>query len=322
MSITVIIEQMAKLFLILCLGTVLARLEILDVHTKQKLTKLLLYVTTPLMMIDAFHDRMLEAQSQTGNDVSVGTLFALSFAFYLILIVLSLVLVFAMRIPKTDRRVYLFMTIFGNVGFMGFPVVQSVYGTEGLFYAAILNSVFNIFVYTFGVVLMGGASADEGSSFQDTLRGIPWKKLLLTPAVLCTAVGVVIFAFRIRLPGILADTCNTLGGLTSPIAMMVVGANLSGMKFREMVTDMRMNVYVLLRQIALPLIFWLIIRLLTPHAVLAPTLLLMACMPAANTTALFATEYHCNEKLASQGIFLTTLFSLISFPLVIWICVR
>ena len=112
MSITVIIEQMAKLFLILCLGTVLARLEILDVHTKQKLTKLLLYVTTPLMMIDAFHDRMLEAQSQTGNDVSVGTLFALSFAFYLILIVLSLVLVFAMRIPKTDRRVYLFMTIF------------------------------------------------------------------------------------------------------------------------------------------------------------------------------------------------------------------
>ncbi len=324
MSISVIIEQMGKLFVILCLGTILARLEILDVHTKQKLTKLLLYVTTPLMMIDAFHDRMLmlETQEQAANAVSVGMLFAFSFAFYIIMIVLSLLLVFAMRIPKEDRRIYLFMTIFGNVGFMGFPVVESVYGTEGLFYAAILNSVFNIFVYTFGVVLMGGASEKEGASFADTLRGIPWKKLLLTPAVLCTAVGIVIFAFHIRLPGILADTCNTLGGLTSPIAMLVVGANLNGMKFREMVTDMRMNIYVLLRQIALPLVFWVIIRLLTQHIVLAPTLLLMSCMPAANTTALFATEYHGNEKLASQGIFLTTLFSLISFPLVIWICVR
>ena len=104
--------------------------------------------------------------------------------------------------------------------------------------------------------------------------------------------------------------------------MLVVGANLSGMKIKNILTNMRMNIYVLLRQIALPLIFWLIISRIVRHPVLAPTLLLMSCMPVANTTALFATEYNGNETLASQGIFLTTLLSLVSFPLLIWICVR
>lgn len=323
MDISVIIAQMGKLFLILCLGFALARLELLDLHTKQKLTKILLYVTTPLMMIDAFYDRMKMLDSrQDDASVSVGMLFLYSFAFYLILILLSLLLTAAIRPPKEDRRLYIFMTIFGNVGFMGFPIVQSVYGTEGLFYAAILNSVFNIFVYTFGVVLMGGAGDEAGGSLGSRIKQIPWKKLLLTPAVIGTAVGILIFVCRIPLPGILADTCGTLGDLTSPLAMLVVGANLSGMKLKEVFTNMRMNIYVLLRQIALPLVFWLIISRIVSHPVLTPTLLLMSCMPVANTTALFATEYDGNEKLASQGIFMTTLFSLISFPLIIWICVR
>lgn len=323
MHITVIIEQMGKLFLILCLGFALARIELLDQHTKQKLTKILLNVTTPLMMIDAFYDRMqMLGEQESDLGVSVAMLFVYSFAFYLILIVLSLILVAALHPPKDDKRLYIFMTIFGNVGFMGFPIVKSVYGTEGLFYAAIVNSVFNIFVYTFGVVLMGGAGESGSGSLAERIKQIPWKKLLLTPAVIGTAVGILIFVCRIPLPGIIADTCGTLGDLTSPLAMLVVGANLSGMKIKDVLTNMRMNIYVLLRQIAMPLVFWLIISRFVTHPVLAPTLLLMSCMPVANTTALFATEYNGNEKLASQGIFMTTLFSLISFPLIIWICVK
>lgn len=309
MHISVILEQMCKLFLMLCIGYVLAHLELLDVHTKQKLTKILLCVTTPMMMIDAFYDRMLMTESQAAGDISVGMLFVYSFAFYLILAALSAALVYALRTPKHQRRLYIFMTLFGNIGFMGFPVVEAVYGTEGLFYAAILNSVFNIIVYTFGVALMGASGAK-----------IPWKKLLLTPAVLCTAAGVVIFVCRIHLPRVLADTCDTLGGLTSPLAMMVVGANLNGTKIKNLLTNWRLNLYVPLRQFLLPPVVWCILKPFVTHATLASVLLMMACMPVANTTALFATEYGGDEQLASQGIFLTTLVSLVSLPLMLLLC--
>lgn len=320
MNISVILTQMVKLFLMILLGTVLAKIGILDVHTKQKLTKLLLYVTTPLMIIDAFYDRLLmvEAQSDT-QELGVGYLFAMSFLFYALMLLLSLVLVFAIRVPKEKRRLYLFMTIFGNVGFMGFPVVTAVYGNEGLFYSAILNCAFNIIIYTFGVILMTAGTTEKGSNLLHTIQ---WKKLLLSPAVLCSAVAVIIFSCRIHLPSILTDTFDTLGGLTSPLAMLVVGANLAGMKVKEMVSDWKLDLYVVLRQIALPLVFWLAIRLFTTHPVLAPVWLLLSGMPVANTTALFATEYKGDETLASKGIFLSTLLSLASFPLIIWICCR
>lgn len=311
---------MVKLFLMILLGTVLAKIGILDVHTKQKLTKLLLYVTTPLMIIDAFYDRLLMVETQADTqELGVGYLFAMSFLFYALMLILSVVLVFAIRVPKEKRRLYLFMTIFGNVGFMGFPVVTAVYGNEGLFYSAILNCAFNIIIYTFGVVLMTAGTADQGSG-KNVLKTIKWKKLLLSPAVLCSAVAVLIFSCRIHLPCILTDTFDTLGGLTSPLAMLVVGANLSGMKVKEMLSDWKLDLYVLLRQIALPLVFWLAIRLFTTHPVLAPVWLLLSGMPVANTTALFATEYKGDEALASKGIFLSTLLSLASFPLIIWSC--
>lgn len=320
MNISVILTQMVKLFLMILLGTVLAKIGILDVHTKQKLTKLLLYVTTPLMIIDAFYDRLLMVETQADTqELGVGYLFAMSFLFYALMLILSVVLVFAIRVPKEKRRLYLFMTIFGNVGFMGFPVVTAVYGNEGLFYSAILNCAFNIIIYTFGVVLMTAGTADQGSG-KNVLKTIKWKKLLLSPAVLCSAVAVLIFSCRIHLPCILTDTFDTLGGLTSPLAMLVVGANLSGMKVKEMVSDWKLDLYVLLRQIALPLVFWLAIRLFTTHPVLAPVWLLLSGMPVANTTALFATEYKGDEALASKGIFLSTLLSLASFPLIIWSC--
>ncbi len=318
MSISVVFVQMVKLFLMICLGTFLAKIDILDVHTKQKLTKLVLYVTTPLMIIDAFHDRllMLEQQGEDTQNLGVGYLFLMSFLFYALMTVLSFALVAVLRVPKAQKRLYLFMTIFGNVGFMGFPVVTAVYGNEGLFYAAILNCVFNIIIYTFGVMLMTTGNGSQTSVWKQ----IKWKKVLLSPAVLCSAVAVLIFSFRIQLPSLAADMLDTLGGLTSPLAMLVVGANLAGMHFKDLVGNAKLIVYVLLRQILLPLLFWLLIRLFCKHEVLAPVWLVLSGMPIANTTALFATEYGGDEKLASEGIFLTTLLALVSFPLIIWIC--
>ena len=319
MDISVILDQLIRLFLILCFGAVLAKIDILDTHTKQKLTKLMLYVTTPLMILDAFNDRlaMMQSENMAESGVSVWYLFAVSGGFYLVMTLLAWITVHLIKVPKANRSLYTFMTIFGNVGFMGFPVALAVCGNEGLFYAAILNCVFNILIYTVGVVMMAGGNTTEHQSAWKMMQP---KKLLFTPGVLCCAVAVILFSFRIALPGILADTFDTLGGLTSPLAMLVVGANLAGMPWKKMFTDYRLNVYTLVRQLVIPLCMWLLIRFCITNEILASVLLLMAAMPIANMAALFATEYKANEALASQAIFVTTLFSLFSLPLIVWIC--
>lgn len=322
MDISVILEQLIRLFLILCIGALLARLDILDKHTKQKLTKLMLHVTTPLMILDAFNDRLLLVKNDEtgGTTLGVGYLFAVSVGFYLVLILLSLLLTAAMRIPKESRNLYTFMTVFGNVGFMGFPVALAVCGSEGLFYAAILNSVFNILIYTIGVVLITAGNTDSKDEKASPWQRMQPKKLLLTPGVLCCAVAVCLFMLKITLPSLLADTFDTLGGLTSPLAMLVVGANLAGMPMKNMLRNRILNLYTLIRQLVLPILMWVVIRLVISHEVLSSVLLMMAAMPIANTTALFATEYQADEMLASQAIFVTTLCSLASLPLVVWIC--
>lgn len=322
MDISVILEQLIRLFLILCVGALLAKLGILDQHTKQKLTKLMLLVTTPLMILDAFNDRLqLVENSETGGTtLGVGYLFGISVGFYLLLILMAVLLTFVMRIPKQTGNLYTFMTVFGNVGFMGFPVALAVCGSEGLFYAAILNCVFNILIYTVGVILISAGNMDENDERKSPLLRMQPKKLLLTPGVLCCAVAVLLFSLKIQLPSLLADTFDTLGGLTSPLAMLVVGANLAGMPMRKMLTDLRLNLYTLIRQFVVPVLMWLVIRQIVSHETLASVLLLMAAMPIANTTALFATEYKSDEVLASQAIFVTTLCSLVSLPLIVWLC--
>ena len=262
MDISVILEQLIRLFLVLCVGVLLAKLDIIDLHTKQKLTKLMLYVTTPLMILDAFNDRLLMIENgETGGTVlGIGYLFGVSAGFYLVLILLGVAVTLLFRFPKDKRNLYTFMTVFGNVGFMGFPVALAVCGTEGLFYAAILNSVFNILIYTAGVMLM---TAGNNSHKGDTARGrqrMQLKKLLVTPGVLCCAVAVLLFSLQIRLPSLLADTFDTLGGLTSPLAMLVVGANLAGMPLKSTLGNLRLNLYTLVRQFVLPVLMWPVIR--------------------------------------------------------------
>jgi len=315
MNMQVIINQMIQLFLVIGLGYLLRKLGLFDQGLNKKLSTLLLQVTMPAMVLSA----VLKADNSVGLS-QLSTIFIVSIAAYLLLPLLGLLLNFILRVPKPQKGLYLFMTTFGNVGFMGFPVALAVCGTEGLFYAAILNSVFNILIYTAGVMLMtAGNNSHEGDTAKGQQR-MQLKKLLVTPGVLCCAVAVLLFSLQIRLPSLLADTFDTLGGLTSPLAMLVVGANLAGMPLKSTLGNLRLNLYTLVRQFVLPVLMWPVIRLCIGHETLASVLLLMAAMPVANMAALFATEYHADEKLASQAIFVTTLCSLISLPAVVWFC--
>ena len=312
MSIMVVLSQMVRLFIMMCLGYLLYKLDIIDNHTRQHMTKFVLYVTTPTLIVYPFIKNLGD-----GDNGTLGLLFAVAIGLYVLLPLIGAILNVILHVRKPEQGLYMFMSVFSNVGFMGFPVVESLYGAKGLFYAAVFNCLFNICVYTIGVYMVTYGN-ENSSSFKEMLS----IKKLLNPGVICCFIAVILFLARVELPETGLELLGTIGGLTSPLAMILVGASLAMMNPREIISgDIRVYIYSTVRQFLLPLILWPLINMLIKDRVLAVVTLIMVAMPVANSAVLFATEYKSDEKLASRTVFITTVMALVSIPFILWLCV-
>ena len=328
MNMTPLFQQMGVLMIVMCVGYLLFKLDIVDVHTKRRMTKVLLYVTSPCLIIDSFCDNVVSPEAESLSHI-MPRVFLVAIGMFAFLTLVSWPLARIIRARRDQTGLYMMATVFGNIGFIGFPVITAVCtalwgaGTDsvGLFYGAIFCCIFNVLVYTLGMFLIRWGRDDHEESFWKALS----PKKLLTPGVIACTAGVIVFALKIRLPGVVTSTLNSLGALTGTLAMLLVGANLAEMPARELVTDVKSIVYTLIRQFALPLLAWLLIQWVIPMETMEETqlaigTLVMVGMPVANMVALFATEYGGDEKLAARTIFLTTVVAMISIPCVIWIC--
>lgn len=310
MSITVLFMQMIKLFLLMCIGYILYKTDIIDNHTRKKVTKFVLYVTTPALIIHSFIENMGNVDKKT-----LGILFVIATVFYAVLAVLSVIIVLVLRVKKHEQGIYMFMTVFANVGFMGFPVVESVYGTQGVFYAAIFNCMFNLLLYTLGVFQINYGQEDS-MKLADVIN----IRKLINPGVLCCFIAVVVFLLKIEVHPVINDVLDSVGGLTSTLAMILVGANLATMRLKEVFMDARVYVYTIIKQLAIPFIFWPVIDMAVNDKMIAAVTLILLAMPVANSAVLFATEYQRDEKLAGRAVFITTVASIATIPFVVAVC--
>ena len=205
----------------------------------------------------------------------------------------------------------MFMTVYSNIGFMGYPVVNAVYGPVGVFYASVFNIVFNLSAFTMGVFIIRYGQ-------KDTVR-LDIKRIF-TPGLIVCIIALIMYFMQMKFPAVVMELLGTVGGLTTPLAMILMGATLGAMEIREIFNDWHVYPYALIKQFLLPLIMWPVLsRVIADPFVLGITFLL-AAMPIANMGVLFATEYHRDEKLAAKNVFITTILSIITVPAVVFIC--
>ncbi len=306
MEIEIILHQMLQLFLMMSLGYLLYKVKLIDSEFIKKLTKLLLNVTLPATILAS----VLEQDAK--RDMSaVAETFAVSVGIYIVLPLVSLIAVRLMRLPKQDRNLYAFMMTYSNVGFMGFPLIDALFGQTAVFYAAILNIVFNVSVFTCGVVMMN-AGRENGANFK-------WKNLL-SPGVSISVLSIVIYLLNIHFPEDITSAVASVGAVTTPLAMIVIGATLATMEIRAVFNDWRVYLYSVVKQVLLPLLLWPVLKLVIADTFILEIVFVLILMPVANTSVLFATEYGGNEKLAAKTIFITTVMSMVTIPLLLLIC--
>ncbi len=178
MSFEITITQIISLFLIMLVGFVMYKCGVIDDAATVRFTRLILNISLPAQIIRAF----VSQQGAVSKSV-VFMMFGLSLAAYFIYALVGFLFLFAARVPEKQRGIYLFMMMFGNVGFMGFPLIEALLGYEAMIYAVIFNVVFNVLVYSVGIVMIG--RREEGVRFE-------WKKLVNMP-FLSSLVSILLF---------------------------------------------------------------------------------------------------------------------------------
>lgn len=309
---TNIFIQLGVLFAIMVLGYFLKYSKRIDGTFDRALSKLLLEAVVPCLILSS----VLNANNIPPAD-QVLRLFGLAFLVYGILIVIGEITVRVLMLPQGRRGVYRFATLFGNVGFVGFPVISAIFGQDALINAAMFNIPFNLLVFTLGPIWLMSDRTEEVDELASGAKLRLNPRMFLTPCnVACVAVIPLCLLGIHNIP-VASQLTQTVGAMTTPGALIIVGSNLANMPVKDLLGGWRFYVQALICLILSPLAVWGVLHFIVSDPVILGCMVVLAGMPVATNGTLLCFQYGGDMKGMSQTTFITTLFSFVTTPLLV-----
>lgn len=299
---TVLIEKMVLLVMLLALGYLCARLKLVGPEFNKGLSKLVINVFLAGMILSSVINKKLE---MTGGDVAFGLLM-MTFSM-LICLGIGWLSPTLLRIKDGDKGMYRMLAAFMNNGFVGFPLVAAVYGENAVFFASLSNIPFNLLLYTAGVMLL--QKGDKNTKFSI--------KSVINVPIVATLIAVVIFIFEIPMPKLVDDVADTLSAATVPLSMMCVGLSLGSVSLKEALLQPRLYGISLVRLLICPLAVWLVLRIFITNPVILGTIVILSACPSAIICTILGIQYGRDGVESSEAIFISTMLSMITIPLLI-----
>ncbi len=302
---TSILSQMVILFFVIAIGYIAKKTKVMDEAIDKGLSKLILNTALPAMILGS----VLTADElpSAGDILLTMGLSVLSFA---IITALALLVTKALGVHDGHKGVFRFMLTFGNVGFIGFPVLTAIFGPSSLIYGSIFNLPFNFLVFTMGVWFIA----------QDSGRGAKVKmglKTFLTPANVACLVAIVLTLMNVHSVPIIGDAAETLGSFTTPGALLIIGSSLANMPVPKLVGGPRLWIASLVRLVISPLLVWALFRIMPIDPTLVDIMVVLCAMPVATNGTMLCYQYGGDSRTMAQGTFVTTVFSIVSIPILV-----
>ncbi len=302
---------MVKVSLPILLGWGIAKIGFMKPDFESELSRLLLQVAMPcLTLSSALGDVELPSPAETFTIMFIAALL------YAAAIVVAFVLVGALKAERDVRGVYRFVVIFGNAGFIGFPVIESILGKQALFYAAVGLIPANLVMFTVGVMLFAGTDDGARALKSNLLSCIKSPTLIASVAVLAISLT------GLNDWGVLGDSISIVGNMNTPCALLLVGSSIAKYDARQMITNWRAYVACAGRLVLVPLAGLVLVRLLLPgvNPLFITTLVLEMAMPVGSLGTLYCIRYNKDALPMMQGTFLSIVFSVITIPLITVLC--
>jgi len=298
-----LLEQMIILFLLMAVGFYCYKKGIITDETSKKISAIVVNIANPAMILTGcMSDEKIE-----GRELLMVAVIVVSI--YVVLMLLATCMPHLLKVEKESRGTYRNMTIFSNIGFMGFPVIAALYGSGALLYASLFTIPFNVLIYTYGIAVM------LPESEQKEKQKMPLSRIFNVGVIACI-ITMIVYLLKIPVPAFIKSTTTHLSNLTAPLSMMVIGASMATMDLKKMFTDVKLLIFSVIKLLVIPLVGVLIIRQFVDNSVICGVCMIMLATPVGSMTAMLAQQYDGDYEMASRGVALTTVLSVVTMPLV------
>lgn len=294
----VVFNKIISLFLIILIGVYGTRKNIINEEVNKGLRTILLEITLPLMVINSF-------TFEFGEGMGKNILSALMYSIVFMAIGGIISYIFLIPIKSEKKKILQFANVFSNCGFIGFPIINSLYGAEGTVYTSIFNMVFTIALWTYGIMIFSG-KISKGNL----------KKVFLNPATIAVYIGIPMMLLKIKLPSAILDTTKIVGDMTAPISMIIVGSILAKVKIRNVFKEISVYYGALIKLILIPSILIGIKLVLKDNSNIINTIIIIQAMPAAAMTSILAADFNKEKEYSAIVVFITTLLSIVTIPII------
>ena len=297
MKIDGLFDLQVMMFLLMAVGVVLRKMNIITKEGKGMLTDLVIDLILPCNIISAFYMPMDHSVFVSGVEILIISILIQIFCTFISGILYR-------KVPKEKRMVLQYATVCSNAGFLGNPVAEGLYGSVGLLYASVYLIPQRIVMWSAGVSYF-----TECPSKKEVV-----KKVLKHPCIVTVEIGIVLMVTQVQLPGFLSSAIENVGGCTTAITMMLIGTILTDVDMRHILTRTTVA-YSFIRLVFIPAVVFAGCWLANIDSVVAGVSVTLAAMPAGTTTAILAMKYHGDEEFATQSVVLTTMLSMAAIPI-------
>ncbi len=345
MNIGIIFGQMLVLLAMMAVGYFCYKKSWVSDETAGHLSKLVVNVFNPILVVNGV---LGQNSADAGNGVAWNIMFIV--VYFILLMVVGTFLPVIVRPEAKHKNIYRLMTIFSNVGFMGIPVIKSIFGDGAMIYVAFYILGYNAMLYTVGMFFAQKAGEDnrmysvsyleamaangagkrdreaEQQQVRDALTlekksGVAeFFKRLVNPGVVAALFAVVIFAFGIQLPGPVITFCDYMGNTTIPLSMIMIGISMAQANVKEVFTDWRIYVFILLRMIILPIAMIFALKGIVSAYAIDPVVfgvfIVELGMPVGSIVVMMTREKGADAAYCTRGVVLSTLASIVTIPLI------
>lgn len=299
MKVNIVFNQVFILFIMMAIGFYARRKKLLNDELTQGLSELLLMITMPLLTLSSFQFRFSPEMLINAGLMLICSIVVHAATFFLGRGLYS-------KYPEKIRSVLHFTAVFSNCGFMGYPLLESLFGKTGIFYGSMYIAAFNFFIWTIGIRIFTGKN-DPGS----------FRKVLANPGLIAVFLGLILFICSIKLPFPVYRAMDLVGSMTTPISMLIIGSTLAESEFSKLFSNISIFYGTLVRLVLIPLISLWVLKLAGLDGLLTKIFVTIIAMPAAANTVIFAKKFEGDALLASQLVLVSTLLSIVTIPLIL-----